>query len=465
MLSSLKATLLVWLIILLSMFLRVYKADYYPIHNNDDSLFHVWAGTSLYKNILKPASLSIFTQDNKSLFWYSQYNNTDVIRRFSFRLEQPYFDQPPLAMFFIGLPAQLLGYTDFVQIPQLLVRIPSLIISIFSLYFTYILAKKLFNQKAALLSLLVYGLTPYYIFSHRQPYLENFLTPVFLLALIKLINYLKKPTKASFIALILLSFISGWIKIIGFGLPLIISFWLLKNKKIKAFLKIFLTGILSFLCCLGYGLITDWQQFKFILLNQGVRGMYPSSFFHIITNPEFYEIFKDGFYILGFIMSFFLVMKAKEDKKIEFFSINFLLWLGLIILTAGVNNNSPWYRYPFLPFLSIATGYYLNLLIENPTMTSLFLILILGFTNLDLLKIKISSSSLRIIYLLTISPFLIKYLLPASKKLGIFCRFIVIILLILIFTINALIPLKIIDLKCQQDSCLIPEKIVLDLPE
>ncbi|PIS09400.1 hypothetical protein COT75_01840 [Candidatus Beckwithbacteria bacterium CG10_big_fil_rev_8_21_14_0_10_34_10] len=460
-LSKLGEIFLIWLIIFFGMILRTYKADFYPIHNNDDSLFHVWAGTSSFKNIIKPASLSIFTQNNKSLFWYSQYNHFDTIRRFSFRLTQPYFDQPPLAMFFIALPAKILGFNDFVQVPHLLVRLPALLMSIFSLYLTYILAKKTFNQKTAFFSLLVYTLTPIFVFSHRLAYLENFLTPIFLFSLIKLKDYLKKPSKFNLSVLIFLGFISGFVKIIGFGLPFILAFWLFKNKKTKQTFYLVLTGFLSFLSYLLYGFLVNWQQFKFTLQAQSGRGMYLTSFFHILNRVEFYEPFNDGIYILGFIMALFLLIKSLKNKKLEFFSLNFLFWLVLIIITSGVNNNSYWYRYPLFPFLSMALGYYLNLILKKPTIISVFPLLLLGFTSPDLLELNPNTLFLRISYLLFLSPFLVKYLFPHSKKIKWLCHRLTIALIILMFLINALVPLKYLSKKCQKDDCLIPTKIIV----
>jgi len=460
MLRTIKEVLLVWLIIFFSMLLRTYKADFYPIHNNDDSLFHVWAGISNFKNFKKPASLTIFTLKNQAMFWNSQYNNYDTVRRFSFRLEQPYFDQPPLAMFFIALPAKIFGYTDFVQVPQMLVRIPVLIASIFSLYLTYILAKRLFNTKVALLAILVYGLTPFYIFSQRQSYLENFLTPVLLFGFINLFNYLAKPKSINLLILIIVSLISGWIKIIGFGLPLIIAFWLLKKKAIKPFFLIILSGGFSFLLYLLYGLSINAEQFRFLLHAQSIRGMYLSSFFSILTEPKFYEPFNDGLYLFNFFAMFFIFVNNKYFNKIKFLALNFTFWLIFIILTTDPGN-PPWYRYPLFPLLSIASGYYLNYLLEKPTLVTLFPLILLGFTNLDLLSITYNHLFLRIGFLLIIFLFILQYFLPPLPKIIRLYKNLTIVILTIIFLINCYVPLKYLSNRCKISNCLLPDKIVV----
>lgn len=463
MFNDLKEVLFVWVIIFFAILIRVWKADYYPIHNNDDSLFHVWAGTSSFKNLLKPASLTIFIQNNPALFWYSQYNNTDVIRRFSFRLEQPYFDQPPLMMFFIALPAKIFGFTDFVQVPQILVRLPALLVSIISLYFTYILAKIIYNKKIALLALIVYGFTPFYVFSHRQSYLENFLTPVILLGLIALKKYLLKPDKLWIFLLLLTSLIAGWIKIVGFGLFLITGFWLLKNKKNKLFILNTFIGILSIISYLIYGASIDWTQFILIVFTQAARGVYLNSFVHIFTQPEFYELFLDGWYYLNFICMFVLIIKKRHNKDTNFLCLNFIFWLFFILMTSGMNNNSPWYRYPLFPFLSIATGYYLNLLLTNNSLLLMLPILLFGLTNLELLQISITSPILRIFYLIITLPYFLKLLWPKIKFINFSSKISSIILLVLALSINILIPLKYLSSRCKKNDCLLPEKIKVDL--
>lgn len=464
MFKSIREVFLVWLVILVAILLRLFKFDAYPIHNNDDGLYHVWAGISSYRNILRPASLSIFTKNNQAVFWMSQYNNSDTVRRFSLRLEQPYFDQPPLAMFFIALPAYLMHYLDFVQIPQILVRLPAIIASIFSLYLTYILAKIVFSRKVALLALMVYGFTPYYVFSQRQSYLENFLTPVILLGLIALKKYLQKPTKLMLGLILLTGFIAGWIKIVGFGLFLITSIWLLKNRLIKPFIINVSTGLGSILLYLAYGGLINWKQFIEIVFAQAGRGMYLSSFIYIFYSPEFYETFHDGWYFLNFITMFGLIIHLWQNKNARFISLNFIFCLFLVLLTAGVNNNSPWYRYPLFPFLSIATGYYLNEFINNKNILLVIPILIFGFTGIDLLKIPLNFNFLRLGYLLIILPFLLLFIWPKLKLTQTLAKITSIVILILVLVINMAVPLRFLSARCKTGDCLMPEKITLDIP-
>src|SRR3990172_9066608 len=186
--TAIIALSLIWFLVLLGVVLRVYKVDVYPVDNNDDGLFYAWAGLSLYENPLSPASHSIFDKDNPALIWRSQFMDYQPIDRFVLKLTQPYLDHPPLATLLIALPAKLLGYRTFEMIPQIIVRFPAIIASIFTLWLTYLVNLKLFGRKVALWSLAFIATVPYFVVAHRQSFLENFLTPVLLGSLLAYLN-------------------------------------------------------------------------------------------------------------------------------------------------------------------------------------------------------------------------------------------------------------------------------------
>src|SRR3989344_7999071 len=127
----------------------------------------------------------------------------------------------------------------------------------------------------------------------------------------------------------------------------------------------------SILAYFGYGFLAGKEAFLYILNQQGVRGAYVSSFFDTLTMPHFYGGFDDGLYVLSIIASFFMLTKFK-NKNFRFFNWFFSLWLVVIFLVAGRNNNSPWYWYPLIPFFSISLGYFTNLALSS---SSFFLIL------------------------------------------------------------------------------------------
>ena len=438
--------IIVWALILLGVSLRAYKADVYPVDNNDDGLFYTWAGITFWDNPFQPITHSIFDTNNPALIWRSQFMDFIPQERFGMKIVRPWLDHPPLGAALIGLPAKLLGYRGFEPIPQLIVRFPALVASIFTLYLAYVLGKKLFGEKVGRLALLFLATVPYFVMAHHQSFLENIQTPIFLASLVFLLNN-------NFLMTGVMAFLCGWIKVPGFAVPFIIALWFWQKKEIKRSLKMLVTGIISILSYGCYGFLVNKQLFLTTLINQGVRGAFVNSFFDEITKPHFYGGFNDGWYVLGFIFCFLMLTKFKKEK-FKFFNWFLSMWLLVLFLVTGRSNNSPWYWYPLIPFVSIAIGYYATKLLKN---NNLFLVLpfwLLGLTGLDLLKININPTYLR---LATIA-FFIPYCLNLTKINYWLTR----VLLAGLILLNIYVIWYYPTVHCQEEKCLAPTKIILN---
>jgi len=436
----------IWILIILGIYLRANQGDIFPADNNDDSLFYTWAGITFWDNPLQLATHSIFEANNPALIWRSQYKDFIPWERFGMKIVKPWLDHPPLGAAIIGLPAKLLGYQAFAQIPTLIVRFPAFIASIFTMLFTYIIGVKLFGKKTGWLSLLFLATIPYFVAAQRQSFLENILTPLFLASLIALL-------KNKLVLAGILAFFCGWIKVPGFSVLFMIALWLWREKKIKPSLVFFSTGVASILSYIGYGFLAGKDAFLYILNQQSTRGAFVNSFFDTLTHPHFYGGFDDGLYVLGIIFSLLMLTKFK-NKKFRFFNWFLGMWLVVLFLVTGRNNNSPWYWYPLIPFFSISIGYYANLLLKN---NNFFLILpfwLLGLTGFDLLKIDLPSSWLRLVTILFFLPYVLNL-----KKVSFWLTRIFIVCLILF---NIYVTIHYPAVYCHDEKCPKPVKISLN---
>lgn len=435
-LNSIISLTIAWFLIILGVTLRANKADIFPADNNDDGLFYTWAGITFWENPFRLASHSIFEANNPALFWRSQYRDFVPWERFGLKLTRPWFDHPPLGAAVIGLPAKLLDYGAFQQIPTLIVRLPALVASIFTLLFTYLLASKLFGKKTGTLSLLFLATIPYFVAAHRQAFLDNILTPVFLAALIALLNNQLKLAAV-------LAFLCGWIKVPGFAVPFMFAFWLKRPL-------FFYTGIVSILAYLAYGFLSGKDAFLYILQQQGVRGAFVRSFFDTITNPHFYGGFDDGWYVFGFALIFWMLTKYRQSK-FKTYNWFMAMWLLVLFLVTGRMNNSPWYYYPLLPFLAINLGLYTNQALKA---NNLFLILpfwLLGLTGFDLLKIDVPATWLRLATILFFTPYVLDL-----KKISFWLTRIFLACLILF---NIYVTIHYPEIYCRDEKCPEPVKI------
>lgn len=452
---------LMWSLIGVGVLLRTIKADAFPINNNDDGLFYVWAGSSFLEHPFQVRSHTIFDSHNKALFWRSQYQDFIPHLRFGMKIVQPWFDHPPLGTILISLPAHFLGYRQVDQIPHILVRFPSLIASIFTLLLTFLFAKKIFSKQTAFFALLFMATVPYFVFAHRQSYLENMLTPIFLAATIFFIEYQEKKKKVYLYLAAFFAFCCGWIKIPAFGIPFVFLGWSLYKKEFYA-VKVFLAaGILSVLTYLLYGFTADKEFFLATLTNQGVRGMYLSSFLFSFVKPMFYGDFMDGQYILGLLICFsFLLQKDKTDKE-NYFSWLFMGWICILFLVSGKFNNSPWYRYPLLPFMAIGLGHMASLLWTKRSIFTVVVFGVFALSGFDLAGFEFSSSVLRLGFLLMFFPFALFFLFPKQKIAAYLSRAAVVVLLGTIVVANIMAILRYPRMLCEQEPCLLPEKIIL----
>jgi len=453
-------SLLVWSLILLGTLLRAYKADAYPTDNNDDGLYYVWAGNSFLNNPFELTSHTIFDQGNEALIWRSQYLDFDPIQRFGYKLARPWFDHPPFASILISLPARLLGYTDYAQIPHLIVRFPALLASIFTLFLTYCLVKILFDTKTALFSLLIFATAPYFVYAHHQAFLENILTPFFLLSLVMLLKYQQNKNRNYLIIALLASFFTGWCKIIGFGIPFLLAgfAWWQKQKRIT--LSFAMTGMVSIISYLAYGLASNQNLFINTIFNQGERGAFFESMLHSMTFLHFYAAFNDGWYLLGIIISIALLLKDKKtesEKTLSFFIAGLML---LLFILSGKMNNSPWYRFPLLPFLAISLGIFVDRLWTkfNPFLIVPFYLL--GFTGFSLLDININSQIIRLGTLFIFVIIMLAFITQLSR-LKMFSLWIQRALFIFMIGLNIFTVLKYPTVYCQKNVCLKPQKIIL----
>ena len=444
--TAIIALSLIWFLVLLGVVLRVYKVDVYPVDNNDDGLFYAWAGLSLYENPLSPASHSIFDKDNPALIWRSQFMDYQPIDRFGLKLVKPWLDHPPLATLLIALPAKLLGYKTFELIPQIIVRFPAIIASIFTLWLTYLLALKLFGRKTALWSLVFISTVPYFVVAHRQSFLENFLTPVFLAALLALLN--KKLRLA-----VILAALVGWMKIPGFGVPFIFAGWLWWQKQKQSAFFFIRGGVISVLAYLSYGFLTGKAFFWQTMTNQGIRGTFVNSFFDEITKPHFYGGFADGWYVLGLALIFLMLTKFKQEK---FKLYNWFMagWLLVLFLVAGRFNNSPWYYYPLIPFLAINLGYFASKALKANNLFMALPFWLLGLTGFDLIGVDIPPMWLRLATIVFFAPFVLNF-----KKLSYWWLRLFLVALVLL---NIYVTLRYPTVHCQLERCLAPTKIIVN---
>jgi len=298
---------------------------------------------------------------------------------------------------------------------------------------------------------------PYFVVAHRQAFLENFLTPLFLLTWYDLIKYFKYKNKKDLYKVMVFSFLGGWVKIVGFSVPLMMAGWAWIKKEYKVVKKLIITGVVSIGAYLGYAYLVSWPAFMQMLGNQGTRGAFVNSFLDGLTQPEFYGAFRDGWYVLGLIMALMLLI----SKKSKAFSWFMTAWLVVIFLTSGRLATSPWYRYPLIPFMAMALGYYFNQFLKKDSLYLGLPFWLLGLTGFDLLRIEVPTMILRLATLGFAGVFGLRLISKAKlvKKMAYLTSRVFLISLVLL---NIIVILRFSTIHCSHEQCLAPFKIILE---
>lgn len=414
----------------------------------------------------QPASMTLFIDQNPQLFWFSHYNYFDTVRKLDFRLVDPYLDQPPAAMPIIGFFPKLFGFSDFREYPTGLVRIPSLLASALSLLLLWHVGKRFFGEKTALLATLIYAVTPYFVFAHREAFIENFLTPIYLGTLLLTDSYIRKKQTSVFLGLLILSGLAGLFKTIGFIVPLVAGFWLLKQKYYKETILVAGSLAVSVLLYWWWGSSIDASQFTTMLDLQATRGFSLNSVLKILTTPMFYEPFIDGWYIFSFIAFFGLLLFGTKNKKTSFVYISALFFFIPVLMTIGRDNNFPWYRYPLFPFLSLATAQTLQEVHKKIDLGRMLVFLLFAGSNLHLLlgdaHPLFYASITRISFVALLVPVGLFTLIKSTtiKKIA---QLTFIIFFGFSLLINIAVIVRYPQSRCVNTHCMLPIKMIIDV--
>jgi 4-amino-4-deoxy-L-arabinose transferase-like glycosyltransferase len=454
-------------VIAISLLLRVYHFDRYPLDSSSDGLTYSWVGTSLLNNPGKPQGMSLFVANNPSLFWFSHHNYFDTVRRYDFRLVDPFLDQPSFLLPVLGVLPKLFGYSDFEPLPEALIRLPALIASAFTLGLSYVLAAKLFGHKIGFLTLLVLGFTPFYVFAHREALIENFLTPVYLGGLFTLLKYLETRKRSWMMVLLVFVVLAPLLKVVGIALAAMVVFWLWKEREYKLGGVALGLGLASLVAYFGYGFFLNKEAFSWILQAQSSRGVYAASFIDFLLKPEFYEQFKDGWYLFNFVTFFWLLLTQQKQRNLQFVLSIIVIILISILGTAGLNNNFPWYRYPLFPFLSMSTALFLwQMITQKKNAIWLLIFALFGFADLNLMAkhwpLLGNSLLLRVGLLLLLGNFFAQEILPLKvwPKLN---KGVAVGAIVLALGLNMLVVFSYPKIFCEQQECKLPTKIVVPI--
>ena len=405
MLFYMKRVLLVGLFLVIALVgLNLRYIDYDlvpPFAETNDEFFYPWAGMTWIR-----------TGNPVAWSWFPAYPTRSVVVKWgiNFPMVSPWLEKPPLYTLIMGTWMVINQVPDLFDVRLSLVRQIPVVLSLFTVLFTGILATYVFSKKVGIVAAILYATTPTLVLANRLSLTENLLTP---LVLLTFIFFLQQPKKRyeHWLQPICVGICASLVvmtKNIGVMAGVAVFGWYLLQKKYWSAL------LVGLLVSIGIAWLYDWDLYRRVMAdyqhdfaNSGLPQLIATIFLYPVVGPKNHPIL-DGSMLLGYLLFFtsplWLLQKTitpefvsiREKIKSFFYRTSFVTpiqwkekvllsfpfgYITLLALLASGDKFSfyGWHVYPLFPFLIILVAKVLLDVWQSPQLLPLLtLTLILG---------------------------------------------------------------------------------------
>ena len=342
----------------------------------------VLVAITLLSIIIFTRTINNFPLRNWDEAWYGEIIKNMATGNYHFLMPfwngRYYFDHAPLYFWLSTGVVKIFGLGEWQ------VRLVSALSATISSILVFLIAKKLFNQTAAIISFLVFLTLGQVVIRFAHGNLDSLLIMLFL---ISFYTYLKSENEKRYSAVCGISLGLGiLVKSWGIGtfpLFLIFTYVFVKNRSLPKNLHIILLlGFLSFAWWYAWGLLTFGKVFAswYIFSPSEGRLIEPIKNFSLYYFSSF--IRDIGFWLsIPLIYLFFKVKSVLKNKTILTFLIVSILYISALNF---LSDKSDWYNIVVYPLIAIIIGYFSSQLIKisKPIVITIIVILTLaGFYN------------------------------------------------------------------------------------
>lgn len=313
-----------------------------------------------------------------------------------------FHNHSPLANYVSHVMMQIINPLGLYQLNEWIIRLPCVIVGVISVFFVFVLARKMFNEQIALISSFVIATSNYMVWSSRIfiPQ-DGFLMFFMIISLYSLHRFLDKGCRANMFSA---GFFLGCTMLVKFTgillIPVFVLYVSLKRKKPLDFsvIKMLMISTLVFvpviLFNIGAYITTGYMDIPFAKLF-GVKSAmgpyirdYPGALFAFDNLKAIFGLLLDQYslplfalFISAFIGSIVYLKRSKDKENILLMQI----WISMIVLFFWATGVLAWYM-PFItaPF-AILTAYCIYALMSRARerraqFTTLLVILMLVFS-------------------------------------------------------------------------------------
>lgn len=275
----------------------------------------------------------------------------------------PMLEYPPLFALFIGTWSLFTGALDWCAMSWEFVRIPMIAIAFLVMFFTYLLARRLFGEVVALFSLLAFTFFPSHVITSRFVIPEHFIGLLLILGLYCYTFFVStQQVGVRYLMLVfmtLLSIAAPLSKFWGFAVPgsLVLLSAFYRRWHVAALLSV--ASLVSGVLLMLYGYYYDWDVFRDAMYMQHGRAASLVHFWTLFTKLDigWFE-FYDPSIIFGMIGALLLVATSwsgKEERGMYVFAP--LFNVSFVLSYLAPYEAWGWYKYFVYPLLALGMGF------------------------------------------------------------------------------------------------------------
>jgi len=313
-----------------------------------------------------------------------------------------FHNHSPLANYISHVMVQIINPLGLYQLNEWIIRLPCAILGVISVFFVFILARKMFNEQIGLIASFIVATSNYTVWSSRifLPQ-DSFLMPFMIISLYTLYRFVDEGRRADMFSAGFFLGSTMLVKSTGILLiPVFVLYALLKTKKLLNLLviKMLVISALVFtpviLFNIGAYITTGYMDVPFAKIF-GVKsamgsylGGYPGMLFAFDNLKDIFGLLLDQYslplfalFLLAFISSVVYLKNSKDKENILFLWI----WISMIISFFWATGVLAWHM-PFVtaPF-AIITAYCIHEAMSTAAgkrtqFTALLVILILALS-------------------------------------------------------------------------------------
>jgi 4-amino-4-deoxy-L-arabinose transferase-like glycosyltransferase len=279
-----------------------------------------------------------------------------------------YLHHPPVKTWFIAVCTWLFGYDTVTSMPyELSIRMVGMLFALPTLALIYAVARRLFDRKTALISLLLYGSTPMIFYFGRMPYYDMVIMPFILAYIAVFINWMGQPTRQRSFILLIMAITMMWIAwpaafyLAGFGVVALIYGDGRQRRSmilIGGITLLFTLAIPLLYEALRPGTITElYDMFRYRASNaESGEGSAPFTLAEFVARwlKDMFTTTSFAVTILGFLGMIIVLRRPKKQlQEVILITLIVIPFVFMLIVRNSFHFHD-WYKVHFMPALVIA---------------------------------------------------------------------------------------------------------------